>query len=188
MTEVAGAVDTSSRLPDWPFKAPLGYVSICQFDHLLGSGFAPVLEALAASQGDDGISLVVIDPDPSYYRSQYASFPGFRVEPAALRTAYWAGLSREPQGDPSGAIAYTANVVAVVGSTRSWAVWGQRDWELALVLAPAQRGPWLSTGVPFVKSRTEIEELRAPSGWSKPLTHAEVSAFMHNVEQRGSGT
>jgi hypothetical protein len=188
LAEVLEAVDGNSRLPSWPFLATAGYVSICQFDCLLGSNFAGVLQALSDVHGDNGVTLVVLEPDASYYEREYSYFPGFRLERESLSDGYWASLSYEPEGDPTGAIAYTANVVAVVGSTRAWAVWGQRDWELALVLATAATGDWLSAGIPFMNARDAIRDLRAPSGWSEPLTEIDIATFLRNVEERGSGT
>lgn len=185
--DVSAVVDTNSRLPDWPFRLPSGRVSICEFDRLLGAGFAPVLEALSADHGDESVSLLVLEPEPSYYRTEYSYLPCFRVDRGALSHGYWAGLSHEPQGDPTGAIAYTANVVALVGSTRAWAIWGQRDWDVALVLSRAEGGSWLRAGVPFVGAREALAEFRAPKGWGKLLTEAEIVTFLGNVEQRGSG-
>jgi hypothetical protein len=187
MAEVTEAVDVSSRLPDWPFLAPSGYVSICEFSRLLGSDFVPVLQELAASHGDNEITLVVLEPDPSYYRRAYSHFPGFRIESESLTDeAYWAALSYEPKGDPTGAVAYTADVVAVVGSSRAWAVWGQRDWELALVLAPSEIGDRLRRSLPFVNAREALGDFRGPSGWVKPLTETEIATFLRNIDQRGS--
>jgi hypothetical protein len=185
-SEAASAFNLSARLPDLPFLAPTGAVSIAQYGRLLGTDFVPVLQALAAANGDDGITLVVIEPDSSHYRQHYSYFPGFRVDRDALADKYWAGLSHEPSGDPTGAIAYTADVVAVVGSTRTWAVWGQRDWDLVLVHSPVVDGPWLKAGVPFVSARDALADFTAPTRWAMPLTETQVSTFLRNLHERGS--
>jgi hypothetical protein len=187
LEEISEIFDANLRLPDWPFRVPSGYVSICQFDDVLGSRLVPVLEALSTIHGDTNITLVVLEPDPSYYLGEYSYLPGFRVERESLTDGYWAGLSYEPEGDPTGAIAYTANVVAVVGSSRAWAVWGQRDWELSLVLAPSEIGEPLRRSLPFLNAREARGDFRGPSGWVKPLSETEMATFLRNVEERGAG-
>ena len=97
-TEVAEVLDANLRLPDWPFLTPSGYVSICQFDVLLGGGFAPVLQGQSAAYGDGEVTLVTLEPLPSYYWKAYAHFPGFRVERASLSVGFGAALSYEPGG------------------------------------------------------------------------------------------
>ncbi len=189
LEKVSEIFDTNLRLPDWPFRAPSGYVSICQFDDVLGSRFVPVLQELSATYGDSEITLAVLEPDPSYYWRAYSHFPGFRLQRESLTDEkYWAALSYEPKGDPTGAVAYTANVVAVVGSSGAWAVWGQRDWELSLVLAPSEIGDRLRSSLPFVDAREALGDFRGPSGWVKPLSETEIATFLRNVEERGAGT
>lgn len=184
LADVAGAVDARVRFPDWPFLLPTGHSLICEFDRLLGSGFAPVLEELTRSHRDDDVTLVVLDPAPSYYWREYSHVAGFRVERDSLHEGYWSGLSFRPQGDPTGAFAYTANVVAITGSSRGWAVWGQRDWELALVHDTMAVGRWQDVGIPFAGPRDAIERFRAPSGWSEPLSESAVSTFIENFRER----
>jgi hypothetical protein len=184
MAEISRAVDTGSRLPEWPFLSVRGYVSICEYDSVLGSWFFPVIHELARVHGDDSITFVVLEPDPSYYMRAYSHFPGFRLAPHVSPDDYWEALSYEPNGDPTGAIAYTANVIALVGSSRRWAVWGQRDWEIALVLAEEQRAPWRDVGVPFLPAREALDKFRGPNGWTKKLSQADINTFLSNVEQR----
>lgn len=182
VAEIAEVVDCNSGLPNWPFLASSGHVAICQFDHLLGSRFVPVLQELSANYEDENITLVVLKPDASYYWREYSHMPGFSVERDSLSDGYWVGLSHEPNGDATGAIAYSANVVAIVGSSRAWAVWGQRDWEFALVLTDAQAGTWLNAGIPFVTAREALEHLRAPSGWSMAIAKSDRATFLRNFE------
>ncbi len=181
------AVDPAARLPDWPFIRPAGYVAIAQYERLLGTDFVPVLEALAGAYGDEDITLVVIEPDPSYYQQHYGHLPGFRVLRAGLGDGYWAGLSHEPHGDPTGAIAYTADVVAVVGSSGSWAVWGQRDWDLVLVHASTADDAWLKVDVPFVAPHQALEDFTALERSATPLTEAHISTFLRNLDAQTLG-
>lgn len=183
LAEAAEAVSVTSRLPTWPFSRSFGRVGICQYDRVLGSSFALVIHSLVALHDDEVVTIVVLEPSASYYETQYSHFPGFRIARESLPEHYWSGLSIEPQEDPTGAIAYTANVVAIVGSSRRWAVWGERDWGLALVLAETHRETWRHVGVPFVSARVGLDDFRGPAGWATHLSEAAMSAFVKTIEQ-----
>lgn len=179
-SDIESLLDPKLRLPKVPFLAGAGQRAVTQYDRLLGASFVPVLRALGEAHGDRSVTLVVIDPAPSYYQEEYSFYPAFRAPVEGLDDEYWAGLSYEPRDDPTGAIAFTANVIAVVGSTMSWAVWGERRWELALVQASATDRRWLNQGVPFLPPGDAIEAFTAPSD-RRTLTDAEVAAFIANA-------
>ena len=185
--EVKASLNITLRLPDWPFLAATGYVTACEFDQLLGSTFVPVVEALSEQFGDEAVTMVVVDPSPEYYQREYSFFSSFRVDRNALQQGYWAGLSHEPNQNPTGAIAYTANTVALVGSSHKWAVWGQRDWEVALLLTPVKEGQWLDAGVSFVDTRRALAELRSPTGWGSALPVADIATLLDHIAQHGTG-
>lgn len=179
-SDVASLLDPDLRLPQLPFLAPTGQVDVAQYDRLLGANFVPVLRALGEAHADRSITLVVIDPPPSYYQEEYSFYPAFRASVEGLDDEYWSGLSYEPLDDPTGAIAFTANVVAVVGSTKAWAVWGERNWELALVHTSATDRRWLDQGVPFLPPGDAIEAFTAPRD-RRTLTETEVATFIANA-------
>lgn len=188
MAECAKVIDLNSRLPNWPFLVP-GYATICEFTRAVGGAFAPVLVALAEAAGDDHVTLVVPEPQATYYSTEYSFLAGFRVDRDALGTdAYARGLFYEPGGRATGAIAIGADGVAIVGSSGRWAVWAQRDWELGIVLAPLPSSPWHTVGIPFLSdARAAVEAFRGPPGWVMPLSDPEVETLARNIKARGSG-
>ena len=179
-SDIASLLDPELRLPKMPFRLGVREVGVAQYDRMLSANFVPVLRALGEAHGDRSITLAVIQPAPSYYQEQYSFFPAFRASVESLEDEYWSGLSYEPLADPTGAIAFTANVVAIVGSTKSWAVWGERQWELALVQASATDRGWLDQGVPILPPGDAIERFTAPRD-RRTLTDAEVAAFVENA-------
>lgn len=181
-------IDVSVRLPSWPFRTAVGFGAICEYDRVLGGDFASVLQSLAGIYGDDRVTFLTVEPRDAYYLEAYASIPAFTGEVAALADGYWDALCHEPRGDPTGAIAYSADVVAIVGASGTWGVWGQRDWELAIVLTPDRTEAWMDADVPFFTDPSEVEALRSPPGWGKPLSRAEITAFLMNMRRRGAGT
>lgn len=125
---------------------------------------------------------MTLEPDPfAYYLRHFQNWPGFRIATDDLLDGYWRFLAHEPGGDPTGAIKYTANVVTLVGSTRTWSVWGQRDWDLALVHSQAEERPWLDGDVPFVSAREALSTFTEPPGFT-PLTASERSIFLTSMD------
>jgi hypothetical protein len=184
---VHAQVDTGCRLPDWPFKMPTGFAVIYEYDRVLGGDFGSVLATLAAAYGDEVVTVAGFDPLPSYYRDAYSFFPGFQVPGSSVGDDYFEGIRYEPGGHPTGAMNNTLNVVAITGSSGTWSVWGQRDWEIGLLLTRDPGGAWLSDDVPWYGHDVDLASIRAPAGWGMPLSDAQLETFGKNLRERGSG-
>jgi hypothetical protein len=116
-------------MPDWPFRLRAANADVCQYGHAIEGAFGAVPQALVDYHGDCTVSLAVLEPSPRYYRENYDAYPAFALPGRALSETYWDSVALEPGGDPTGAVTYTADVVALVGSSGTWAVWGERSWE-----------------------------------------------------------
>lgn len=149
---ITPALALTTCLPNWPFLASTGNVDICQFNWVISGVFGDVLPELAIQHDDSHITLTVIEPSPTdFYHRYYSHFPAFSLAVPRLNTdGYWESLSFAPDDDPTGAIAYTADLVAIVGFSLQWAVWAERRWDLALLHTQSVGGPWLARSVPFV--------------------------------------
>ena len=181
---VDAVVDTSARLPDLPFVARAGSLVVGEYTRLLGTDIVPVLQALVHDHLDDFIIGVVTDPAPSYYSKHYGFLPAFTVPSDALGDGYWDALNYSPSGDPTGELGVSANVAVIVGSSRQWAVWGERAWELFLVWA-AEPGAWMSADVPFEPVRTALVDFAGHGSWGTRLDDGQVAEFIRNVETFG---
>lgn len=184
---VAQSVDLSRRLPEWPFRASSGFLTICEYDRVLGGQFGRVLEALAVDFGDSDVCLAGVVPEAPYYRDGYHMFPAFRVASETLAAGYAAGLRYEPDGDPTGALGDSLDVVAMAGSSGAWSVWAQRDWEIGLLLTATSTGSWRSTDVPWFDREIDLNSIRSPTGWGLALSESDLASFARNVQERGSG-
>ena len=181
-------LDVDRRLPDWPFLQPTGFATIYEFDRVLGGSFGKVLEALAKVYGDHDVAIVGLEPLASYYRDTYRFFPGFKLGSAGLAESYVTAMYYRPDNDPTGSLGHSLNVMGITGSSGCWSVWGQRDWEIALLLAADADGPWLSATVPSYGRDIDLDSIRSPAGWGVPLSDAALSTFWRNVGERGSGS
>lgn len=180
-------IDPRVRLPAWPFLGTPGFASIFEHDRVLGGDFGAVLAALALTYGDVVVTVVGFEPTMAYYRDKYDFYPGFEVNGDAVEDGYAEGIAHEPGGDPTGALAYTVDAIGIVGSSRSWALWSQRDWEIGVLLTRDEFGPWLHQGVPAFDRDVDLDSIRAPSGWGVALSSGDTATFRRNVRERGSG-
>lgn len=186
VADVGQHIDLDSRLPDWPFTAPTGYVNFCEYDDAIQGPFGPVLQALTAEYGDRSVSFTVLEPSPTaYFFHYFGSYPAFSIPPALL-SEYWDVVSHRPGGDPTGAVTDIADTVAIVGDGGRWAVWGERRWGLALVLTEREEGPWTRAGLDFVNVHDALDWFTEPP-YKTPLDPAAREAFLANVRSRGSG-
>ncbi len=189
LSKVGSVIDLTRRLPNLPFRAASGGVDACQYDVVLSGKFAEVLCALCDVHGDEAITLVTLEPDPlDHYYGNYGHYPGFCMGREALPNGYWPQMSYMSPGDPLGlgAIVYTANVVALVGSTGTWSVWGERDWDMALVHSQARRRPWLEGEVPFVSPAEALSSFTQSPG-SRPLADSQRAIFLGGLEEMARG-
>lgn len=183
--DVERVLESDRRLPDWPFRVATGKADICQFSLAVEGPFGPVLQALVDTHADESVSLAVLDPRPGYYRESYGSYPAFTTPGGTIASTYWDLVAHEPGDDPTGAVTYTANVVAVVGTSGAWAVWAERSWDLAIVVSQHANGPWTSRGMNFVSAAEALATFTEPD-FKVPLPARERAAFLHNVRVRGA--
>jgi hypothetical protein len=160
---------------------------VCQYSHAIEGAFGPILKSLADFHGDGVVTTPVLEPTPIYYREHYSGFSVFSLPREDLAESFWDCVSFEPDNDPTGAVAYTANVVTAMGDSGAWAVWAERSWDLALVLSGTADGPWLSRGVPFVAVETALADFTEPD-FKTPLSSSARRTFLANYRSQTDAT
>jgi len=187
LRSVGSSVKCDGRLPKWPFLAQKSYIHFVEYDRVLGGDFGATLLALARAYGDSSVAFVAVEPSARCYSDLYGTMPGFEVDLHVLEKGYAEGIGHEPGGDPNGALAYASDALAIAGSSGRWGLWGQREWEIALLSTPQDDGPWLRTPVPLYGRGINLESIRSPAGWSTPLNEQERGELCRNIRLRGSG-
>ncbi|MGI9822066.1 hypothetical protein [Agromyces sp. Marseille-Q5079] len=182
---VSVTVDLSARFPTWPFPAVSGYAVLYEFDQFLSPAFGGVVDLLMGAHGDTSVS--AINPEPSYIRDSYGYYPAFTLGIPAVGSRYGEAMAWEPNDDPTGALEFASNGFAVCGSTGRWAAFGQRDWEVALVVSEKPPGPWLDSEVAWFAADIDLSSIRSPAGYGMPLGAPEIAAFQRGIRSRGSG-
>lgn len=132
--------DPSKRLPEQVFRGSLGRCAFVEFDLMLSRDFGSLLASFAARGGDTEVYVFVLDPDPeTYYFSHFQRYGAFKLKAQELETDYFPALRAEPEGSPADAMLYVADVVALFGDTKSWAIWGERELGVGVVADQGQQ-------------------------------------------------
>lgn len=161
----ATRVDLAARFPAWPFRAARGCATIFEYDSILSGGFGAVLDALVGTYGHAAVTVVGVDPPAEYYRDEFGFFPALHFSRARVRDGYGDASWYDPGGDPMACLEISLNVIAIAGSSGAWAVWGQRDWEIGLLLTPERDGPWLDADVVWFGTDVDLDSIRSlPAG------------------------
>lgn len=182
--DITSVVISSARLPQWPFRSS-GFAHFCTYDEALEGSFSRPLQALVDSHGDETVSFVVLDPTPQYYREYYTSYPVFRVPAQGIEETHWEHVSFWQGGLATGAPIHTADVFAITGSSKRWVVWGQRAWDMGIVLSDEEHGGWEHAGVEFVSGEDALQDWTEPA--LGPLAEAVRDTFTKSLRERGSG-
>lgn len=181
LTRMRQVIDPGTRLPAWPFRSELGQVDVCEYNEFSDDGFAKALEVLARVHGDESISLVVVDPDPEeYHIRDLGHFPCSSVPTGHIGSSYWEAVSYEPQGDPGGAVLY-ADTFAIFGESGSWAVWGQRDWEVVVVRAEGTTRSWREQTDIFVSPEVAVQRFIQPELGGSRWSREEIDGFVSRM-------
>ena len=179
---MAQVVDPDAPFPGWPFRSTGGEVDLCEFNEFSGDDFARTLETLAGAHGDEGVSFVMVRPEPDeYHVPDLGHFPCFSVPIQDIVRSYCEAVSYEPQGDPGGSVLY-ADAFAIFGESGAWAVWGQRDWEVVAVYADGQARPWRDGTDIFVSPRTAVDRFIQPELGGSRWSREQIDAFVSLLE------
>ncbi|GAB2481418.1 hypothetical protein GCM10027063_24380 [Promicromonospora xylanilytica] len=89
-------------------------------------------------------------------------------------------MSYEPPGDPGGAVLY-ADAFAIFGESGSWAVWGQRDWEVVLVREEGTTRPWREQTDIFVSPEVAVQRFIQPELGGSRWSRAEIDGFVSRM-------
>lgn len=173
------------RLPDWPFKIPVGSADICQYGLAIAGSFGPVMQALVDEHADDSVSLVSFEPTPVSYREGYGRYAAFTTSAQSIAETFWELVNFEPDDEFAGSVTDISNVVGIVGSSGKWAVWAERWWDVAIVVSHQTGGAWLSAGVDFASAEEALHDFIEPE-FEGALPEADRRTFLEYIRTRGT--
>jgi len=150
--ELGRVLDLAARLPASPFRKKAGFF-FCEFEVFRNGDFGRALELLALGNGDEYVSGAAVVPDiESYYLPEYGSFASFRFPGETAVARYPEALAYEPEGDDTAALLYSADILAVAGSSGRWSAWGERELGVAIIHVDGSDPGWQPAGMHFGSS------------------------------------
>lgn len=188
LSEVQERFWLGARLPSLPFRMTGAEVRAFEFHLVIGGSFALLARKLADRFGDRSVSYWAVDQSPSLHEALYGELPGFQFSPGISESDFMSLLDRDPQGNLAGNLLYASDVFAACGDSQRWAVWAQRDWEIAVLASSEGSHEILDTlgwaNTPFSE---RIDELRGPTGWVRSLDPATARHMELAVDQIAGG-
>ncbi|MFC4110780.1 hypothetical protein [Micromonospora zhanjiangensis] len=149
------------------FLMPSKFALFCEYEALFAADFWPALTELAAVHGDSVVDLLVIEPNAaSYYIPEYRMYPAFSLPVESNEDRYWDALNEEPEGDITGAVIHSANMIALSGLSARWGIWADRHLGIAVVQgAPIEddSGSWRERNGPFLGVEDALVHYVAPN-------------------------
>ena len=132
--QATALIDLSATLPAWPFLDRGGVIDFCDQGHW--HSFGPVLLALATQHGDESVAVAMVEPRQTVeaYVSDRA-FAAFTLRASGIVEGYQ-HLAETAE------LFTTADRLVFGGSSGQWAVWADREWELAIVYARVGPATW----------------------------------------------
>ena len=179
---MAGLLNIERRFPSLPFQpSPGSSVLVCQFDVAIASSFmADVVGQLLRACDDSSIDLVVLEPPGRGYRLDADGAVGSATRTERVVRDLFDAIEIE-EDEFGGTISALAEVLVIAGSSARWVLWAERDWEIAVLLAPRKmKHVLISTGLFFQPSDDFVGAL-TPVGFPRFLSDDELRAFRDSV-------
>lgn len=176
-------IDTEARFPDCPIEFEFVDYRIFHIDDVLSADFFPIIHDLRQASRSRAFYIKDVSP----FSDLLAKKTGYRAEwvfhsddPSSL---YGDVVHEDPVADIEMTLQNNAESLIVAGASGDWAIWCQRDWELALLctkfhIAPGRFIP------PAIRDETPLSEVRSPVGWGLGIEHDVLEGMRRAVTSR----
>ncbi|MCG9966072.1 hypothetical protein [Shewanella cutis] len=132
-TYIEKVINRTRTLPDNVFDPSFKFFSFITFDELLMPIFFEYLQQYSLKIGENGFWITSLAPDPKKYYGHYFNFFGtIEFLNTDTHKDYLAGLHHYPKDSKADAIAYNADLLMFLSKKCDWAVYGDRDAEIAI--------------------------------------------------------
>jgi hypothetical protein len=120
-------------LPENVFRQTLKFFLFITFDELFMPLFFNHLKQYLLDIGENRFWVTAIDPDPKLYFGANLDFFG-AIEFISSDTVddYLSAINNYPEDSPADALAHNSNLLMFVSPTHKWAVYGDRDADIAI--------------------------------------------------------
>lgn len=132
--ELRTTFNLDSSLPKQVFNCRYSRYVCEEFDWAMTGGFWEMLKMLSEVNGDSSIFLSVLNPDPiTYYYTHFNTTNWVQFPVEFTEKMYCEALKCHPMDSIPDAIAYNSYTVAWIGTSKRWAVWGDRNFGICIL-------------------------------------------------------
>jgi hypothetical protein len=159
LTDVGACVDASATLPAQVFRGRATF-RVIEWDILWSRKFFEAARYMTEASGSERLKLLVLSPDPvQYFLHQFGKLPLVTLNVKDDAGAYLHCIGEDPGDSPADAIVHNSDVVVVWPSSRQWCLYGDRNFEIALIALHDERSVRAvdSTSLPRFSMREAIE-------------------------------
>ncbi|MGQ9424745.1 hypothetical protein ACXYTJ_02210 [Gilvimarinus sp. F26214L] len=126
-------LERTKALPDNVFKKTLKFFLFITFDELFMPLFFNNLKRYLLNIGENSFWLTAIEPDPKLYFGAHFDFYGaIEFSCSDTEDEYLSALNNYPADSPADAFAHNANLLMYFSSKYGWAIYGDRNADIAI--------------------------------------------------------
>jgi len=132
-TGVEKILDKTKVLPEKVFNQALRYFLFITFDELFMPLFFNHIKRYLLEIDESSFWLTAIEPDPKlYFRLHFNFWGAIEFFSSDTEDDYLAAVNNYPEDSPADALAHNSNLLMVFSSTNRWAIYGDRETDIAI--------------------------------------------------------
>lgn len=130
--KVESLFDVTKCLPEQVFKRSFRFRLLSEFEFAMGD-LLETFRKTGSPLADDTVLLSVLDPDPiTYFYKYFNKINAFYFKTNITKKEYSSLRWRNP-GNEADAIQFNTEIETYIPSSLSWAMWGERSREIAVL-------------------------------------------------------
>jgi hypothetical protein len=120
-------------LPQNVFRQDFKFFLFITFDELFMHIFFNHIKRYLLYIAENSFWLTAIDPDPTlYFKANFDFFGAIEFYSSDSENDYINALNDYPEDSPADALAHNSNLIAIISSTCKWAIYADRNTDIAI--------------------------------------------------------
>jgi hypothetical protein len=132
-------VSMQDRFPNRLLRDHLSVAGFFDSDAVFAEDFLSMMKSFLSRRGEDGFSLLVLDPDPEeYFYANFKRFPLLEIPISATEAEFFEALDEDPGESPADAIRYNSNRIVIFSVSLDWTIYVDRNFEVGILGASSK--------------------------------------------------
>ena len=130
---IESILDETKLLPENVFRPNFRYFLFITFDELFMPLFFENIKRYIVEVNEKNFWLTAINPDPKlYFGFNFDFFGAIEFSSSDTEDNFLSALNDYPEDSPADALAHNSNLLMVFSSSNRWAIYGDRDADIAI--------------------------------------------------------